>query len=223
MAGTNQRLFEVDHAALCALVRRASLAQPVDRALPTFFVEWRSRLFSEAVELDPTPGELARAALGAATDRVKSRELVLTDLRAGRIGPWPPATAWVAERMERAQKSLDELEGDARSQAIEAWLAAVTRELADATDGRELADQLAEWAWVEWQREDLDRARALLAVSDELAGSPDGSAMEPEAVEGQRALARARVEAVFGPFLDRLNNDSVNKNDTLNKKGSEVR
>ncbi len=209
MAGTNQRLFEVDHAALCALVRRASLAQPVDRALPTFFVEWRSRLFSEAVEKDPTPGELAQAALGATADPVKSRELVLADLRAGRIGPWPPATAWVGERMERAQKTLDELEGVAASSAIEAWLDAVTGELADATNRRELADQLAEWAWVEWQREDLERARALLAVAAELAGS-DG-------VDGQRALARARVDAVFGPFLEAV------KNNTLNNKGSDIR
>ncbi len=214
MAGTNQRLFEVDHAALCALVRRASLAQPVDRALPTFFVEWRSRLFSEAVEKDATPGELARAALGGAADPVKSRELVLADLRAGRIGPWPPATAWVGERMERAQKTLDELEGVAASSAIEAWLDAVTGELADATNRRELADQLAEWAWVEWQREDLERARALLAVAAELAGS-DG-------VDGQRALARARVDAVFGPFLEAVKNDTL-KNNTLKNKGSEIR
>ncbi len=209
MAGTNQRLFEVDHAALCALVRRASLAQPADRALPTFFVEWRSRLFSEAVEKSPTPGELAREALGAATDPAASLERVLADLRAGRVGPWPPPTAWVAERMERGQKSVDELSGPARDEAIEAWVEAVTRELADETDRRGLADQLAEWAWIEWQREDLERARALLAVSAELAGA--------QGAEGNRALARARVDTVFGPFLQAL------KNEALKKMGSDGR
>lgn len=207
MAGTNQRLFEVEHASLCALVRRASRAQPADRALPTFFVEWRSRLFSEAVEQEPTPGELARRALGTAADPEKSRELVLGDLRAGRIGPWPPATAWVAEQMERAQKTVGELEGPARGEAIDAWVEAVSRELAESTNAAELADQLAEWAWIEWQREDLERARALLALSAELSGNKGD--------EGNRALARVRVEAVFGPFLESL------KNEALTKTGSE--
>jgi hypothetical protein len=209
MAGTNQRLFEVDHGALCALVRRASLAQPADRALPTFFVEWRSRLFSESVEKSATPGDLVREALGAATDPAASRDLVLADLRAGRIGPWPPATAWVGEHMEQAQKAVDALSGPARDEAIDAWLEAVTQALADATDRSGLADQLAEWAWIEWQREDLDRARALLAVSAELAGA--------QGAEGNRALARARVDTVFGPFLQAL------KNEALKKMGSDGR
>lgn len=207
MAGTNQRLFEVEHASLCALIRHASRAQPADRALPTFFVEWRSRLFSEAVEQEPTPGELARRALGTAADPEKSRELVLGDLRAGRIGPWPPATAWVAEQMERAQKTVGELEGQAGGEAIDAWVESVSQELAESTNAAELADQLAEWAWIEWQREDLERARALLAVSAELSGNKGD--------EGNRALARVRVEAVFGPFLESL------KNEALTKTGSE--
>lgn len=218
MAGTNQRLFEVDHSALCALVRRASLAQPMDRALPTFFVEWRSRLFSESVEKASTPGDLAREAVGAASDLVASRESVVADVRVGRLGPWPPAVAWVGERMEQAQKSLGELSGSARDEAIEAWVETVTQALAEATDRRGLADQLAEWAWVEWQREDLDRARALLAVSAELAGA-QGEA-------GNRALARARVDTVFGPFLLSLKKSLKNEapeHEALNKMGSDER
>ncbi len=199
-AGTNQRLFEVDHAALCALVRRASLAQPADRALPTFFVEWRSRLFSEAAEQAPTPGELARQALGSAADRAASRERVLADLAAGRLGPWPPPTGWVGEQMERAQKSVEGLTGPARRTAIETWIADVTRALAETTDRSALGDQLAEWAWIEWQREELERARALLAVSAELAGA-DGD-------ETHQALARARIDTVFGPFLRALENEA---------------
>ena len=221
MAGTSQRLFEVEHASLCALVRRASLAQPSDRVLPTFFIEWRSRLFSESTEKESTPGELARQALGSAADPEKSRELVLADLRAGRIGPWPPATAWVGERMERAQKSVGELEGPARSEAIRAWVDATSEELAASTNGTELADQLAEWAWVEWQREDLDRARALLAASAELAGNQaenlSGNLSGNKGDEGKRAFSRARVEAVFGPFLESLEHEA------LKHTGSEIR
>lgn len=214
MAGTNQRLFEVEHGALCALVRRASLAQPADRALPTFFVEWRSRLFSEAAAAEPVPGERVRAALDPAEDRAASRERVVADLRAGRIGPWPPATAWVAERMEAAQKRVEGLAGSARSEAIDAFVEETTQALADTTDRSGLAEQLAEWAWIEWKREDREAARALLAVSAELAGA--------EGAEGNRALARARVDAVFGPFLEALKKDAP-KQETLENEGSSER
>ncbi|MEZ4280665.1 MAG: hypothetical protein R3F21_13785 [Myxococcota bacterium] len=214
MAGTNQRLFEVEHGALCALVRRASLAQPADRALPTFFVEWRSRLFSEAAAAEPVPGERVRAALEPAEDRAASRERVVADLRAGRIGPWPPATTWVAERMEAAQKRVEGLAGSARNEAIDAFVEETTQALADTTDRSGLAEQLAEWAWIEWKREDREAARALLAVSAELAGA--GGA------EGNRALARARVDAVFGPFLEALKKDAP-KQETLENEGSSER
>ena len=206
VAGTNRRLFEVDHEALCSLVRRASLVQPADRALPTFFVEWRSRLFSESVEKEATPGERAREALGSAADPASSRVAVEEAIRSARIGPWPPATAWVGERMDRAQKSIGELAGDARASAIAAWVEVVAGELAGETNPAGLAEQLAEWAWIEWQREDPDRARALLAVSTELMGAKGANV--------NRALAGVRVEALFGPFLESMKNvDAMVEND----------
>ena len=206
VAGTNRRLFEVDHEALCSLVRRASLVQPADRALPTFFVEWRSRLFSESVEKEATPGERAREALGSAADPASSRVAVEEAIRSARIGPWPPATAWVGERMDRAQKSIGELAGDARASAIAAWVEVVAGELAGETNPAGLAEQLAEWAWIEWQREDPDRARALLAVSTELMGANGANV--------NRALAGVRVEALFGPFLESMKNvDAMVEND----------
>ena len=206
VAGTNRRLFEVDHEALCSLVRRASLVQPADRALPTFFVEWRSRLFSESVEKEATPGERAREALGSAADPASSRVAVEEAIRSARIGPWPPATAWVGERMDRAQKSIGELAGDARASAIAAWVEVVAGELAGETNPAGLAEQLAEWAWIEWQREDPDRARALLAVSTELMGANGANV--------NRALAGVRVEALFGPFLVSMKNvDAMVEND----------
>ncbi len=206
VAGTNQRLFEVDQEALCALVRRASLVQPADRALPTFFVEWRSRLFSESVEKQATPGERAREALGSSADPASSRVAVEEAIRSARIGPWPPATAWVGERMDRAQKSIGELTGDARASAIAAWVEEIAGELAGETNPAGLAEQLAEWAWIEWQREDPDRARALLAVSTELMGAKGANV--------NRALAGVRVEALFGPFLESMKNvDAMAEND----------
>lgn len=199
--GANQRLFEVDQKALCALVRRASRAQPSDRALPTFFVEWRSRLFSDALEGEATPGELARRALGESSDLDKSLESVEESIRSGRMGPWPPSTTWVGERMERAQKAIAELAGNARASMIEGWVDEVTGELDGETSPEGLAEQLAEWAWIEWQREDADRARALLAVATGVTGA--------KGAEIRRQLARARVDALFGPFLAalRMEND----------------
>lgn len=196
MAGTNQRLFEVDHEALCALVRRASLAQPPDRPLPGFFVEWRGRLFSDALEKTATPGERAREALGTAADPAASGASVEAAIRDGRIGPWPTSTAWVSERMERIQKQAGELALEARAAVIEDFRNEVAGELAGATNPNSLAEQLGEWAWIEWQREDLERARALLAVAAELSG--------PGSADRNRALARARVDALYGPFLETL-------------------
>lgn len=194
--GTRQRLFEVDHTALCALVRRASLAQPADRALPTMFVEWRGRLFSEALDTAPTPASLARSALGEATDAVRSLEAVEAAICAGRIGPWPPGTSWVAERMEAARKAVDALTGDARTAAIDAWRDEVAEELAAESGAAGLAEQLGEWAWIDWQRGEEDEARALLAVAGMLASA--------QGAEARRGIARARVEALFGPFLAAL-------------------
>ena len=69
-----------------------------------------------------------------------------------------------------------------------------------------LAEQLAEWAWIEWQREDPDRARALLAVSTELMGAKGANV--------NRVLAGVRVEALFGPFLASMKNvDAMAEND----------
>jgi len=203
--GTRQRLFEVEHDALCALVRRASQRQPADRALPTGFVEWRSRLFPDALASVATPGERARAELGTASDGAKALASVEEAIRGGRIGPWPPATAWVGERMEGIQKKVAELAGDTRAKAIADWKDEVAGELAGETNTRALAEQLAEWAWIEWRREDPERARELLAASAALSGavaSGDGA-------DANRALARARADALFGPFLDALAKDAL--------------
>jgi hypothetical protein len=98
--------------------------------------------------------------------------------------------------MERARKAVGELAGDARAAAITGWADEVTGELAEATSAPALAEQLAECAWIEWQREDLERARALLAVSAELSGAAGANV--------NRALARARVDALFGPFVEAM-------------------
>ncbi|MHA7838533.1 MAG: hypothetical protein ACX98W_13845 [bacterium] len=199
-AGRDQHLFEVDGTALRALIRRASLAQPVDRPLPTAFVEWRGRLFPESLEHEATPGAQARVALAepsglqAAEPPSGSAEplaAVLGEVGAGRLGPWPPATTWVTEWMEKGREAVGDLEGDSRSAAIEAWLEEASAVLAEEGSPAPIARHLEEMAWLRWQSGSPESAREMIAVADAL--SNDGDAWH--------RIARARVESIFAPFL----------------------
>jgi hypothetical protein len=203
--GSGQRLFEVGRDPLRALVRRASLAQPIDRPLPTSFVEWRSRLFSEELENEPTPGDLVRDALGTSAkggsersaDRTGSREgfdSVLAEIRDGRLGPWPPKTSWVGDWMEKGREATEGLEGEARGTAIDEWLEQVTESLGKETDASLLSHHLDEMAWIRWQSEAESGARDLLAASESVSNDEDGF----------RRLNRARTEGLFSAFLAEL-------------------
>ena len=193
-AGSGQRLFEVDRDALRAIVWRAGLVQPSDRPLPTGYIEWRSRLFASSdLEKQPTPGDLARSALGEA-DAPTSLELLVDEVKQGRLGPWPPPTAWVGERMETGRESVEGLDGEALAAKVESWIDEVTNSLLAETNGALIARHLDELAWVRWQSEKEDEARQLLAVS---------SAIGTDA-KAETALTRARVESLFAPFLKEL-------------------
>ncbi|MBW2424434.1 MAG: hypothetical protein JRG86_09305 [Deltaproteobacteria bacterium] len=194
-AGSDQRLFEVDRKALCALVRRASLAQPVDRPLPTAFVEWRGRLFPESLEKQATPGELARSALGADGGPPEDAlERVVGEIAAGRMGPWPPPTAWLSDRMEQAREAVGPLEGEARDAAIDAWLEELGASLGELSDRGLSGRHLEELGWVRWQSGDEEEARALIGAADAI-GRGD---------EAWARLTRARAEAIVAPFVAEL-------------------
>ncbi len=206
-AGSSERLFEVDRDALRALVWRASRAQPADRPLPTGFVEWRGRLFPDELEKQATPGDLARAALAeadpAATPAATPEEALATtehEIRAGQLGPWPPPTSWVAERMELGRESLRGLADAARDQAIGSWTDETCEALSAQTDRALLARHLDESAWTRWQSGDEDGARRLLTVATTCVA--DASAKSD--VAARSSLDRARVESLFEPFLAEL-------------------
>ncbi len=192
--GDQQRLFEVERDSLRALVRRASLAQPVDRPLPTSFVEWRSRLFSADIESAQTPGELVRGALGKAAAPADGLETTLVEIREGQLGPWPPKTAWVGEWMKKGTEVAEGLQGEARTAAIESWLDRAAASLDQDTEAGLLSRHLDEMAWIRWQSEAEGGALALLAVSESLVGD--------DAVRGR--LSRARTEGLFANFLSEL-------------------
>jgi hypothetical protein len=191
------RLFDVPRTALCALVRRASLVQPADRPLPTGFIEWRGRLFSQSVEKEATPGALVRVALAAeiaSEDAEAALESVLTLIAEAEVGPWPPSMGRVNEWMEQAREAVEGLEAEARIAAIESWLVKVSEDLAAATDRDFLAGQLEELAWIRWQSEAPELAPGLVSVADALSDS--------EAVALR--VARARAESLFAKFLVEL-------------------
>jgi len=195
--GSEQRLFEVDRDALRALVRRASLAQPTDRPLPSAFIEWRGRLFQEELEKQPTPGDLVRLAFaerGDSPDVAEAMETTLAEIREGSLGPWPPATTWVSEWMSKGREAVVGLVGGARSTAIESWLEAASKSLTQESDMRLLTRHLDELAWIRWQSKEESGARALLAVSELLVG--DDEVMDK--------MSRARVEGLFASFLAEL-------------------
>jgi hypothetical protein len=195
--GTGQRLFEVERDPLRALVRRASLAQPIDRPLPTSFVEWRSRLFSDELEGQQTPGDLAREALGTTSGEADSTvglDTTLAEIRNGQLGPWPPKTIWVSDWMRKGREATEGLEGKARAKAIESWLEQVTESLAKETEPKLLLRHLDEMAWIRWKSEAEAGARALLAVSDSVSND----------AEIMRQVSRARTEGLFAAFLAEL-------------------
>ena len=189
-----QRLFDVPRNALCALVRRASLAQPADRPLPAGFMEWRGRVFPESLDEESTPGGLVRAELGDLPRGEAALDDVLPLIVDGTIGPWPPATSWVSERMDDGREKTAGLEGEARDSAIEAWRDSVAEALAAEDDRGLLARHLEELAWVHRQTDGANEAANLIALADAL--------LADEAIHLR--IAGARVDSLFGPFLGEL-------------------
>jgi hypothetical protein len=195
--GKQHRLFEVDRDALRALVRRASMAQPLDRPLPSAYVEWRRRLFAEDVEKQPTPGDLVRESLAGDVQSIDSSQALdetLKEIRAGSLGPWPPKTAWVGEWMEKGRADTDGLDAEPRASAIDEWLGLATESLSKETDLELLSRHLDELAWIRWRSDALPGALALLTVSDLLAKSDEAVAQ----------VSRARVDGLFQSFLTEL-------------------
>ncbi len=192
--GNEQRLFEVEREALCALVRRASLAQPVERPLPSSFIEWRGRLFPESLDGAKTPATVVREAIGPADDAILAVDAVAAEIRGSQMGPWPPSTAWVSDWMDKGTEAVEGLEGEARGERIDAWIDEAAVSLREEAQEALMPRQLEELAWARWKAQGQDMAQALLAASDAIQSDPAAATL----------IARSRVESLFGPFLDQL-------------------
>lgn len=206
---SGRRLFEVDRDALRALIWRASQAQPTDRPLPTSYIEWRTRLFSDELERVQTPGDQIRKALGEG-DLPSALVALAGEVKAGRLGPWPPQTSWVGDWMDKGRDAVDGLEGEPRATAIDTWIEDVTNALDVDSDQALIGRHLDELAWVKSQEGDEDGAKAMLAVS---------GALESDA-EVSKAFTRARVESLFEPYLASLRVIEETLDDLVSESGS---
>lgn len=184
---------EVAPSALKAVIARCAGAQPADRTPPRAFLEWRSRITDESA---PTPGDLAREALGDEPTR-EGLERAAALARAGELGPWPPAEGPLrvaAEKLQEAATSTLVVSGATRREQIEGALAEAVREAFAGGGAAPLAARLAETGYLWWRAGRDDDARACLAAAR---GLREG------AVEDQ-PVARALLELVLAPLLERL-------------------
>lgn len=184
---------EVAPEAARALVARAAAAQPADRPLPQGYREWQAQLRDVPAGAQ-TPGELARAALGAGADA--SPETALALVAEGRVGPWP-----VRDVLERAAKRIQEIgesplivAGRARREQVDEVIGAALEEAYAGDGGAHVAALFRHAAYVFWQRGDEVAARASLGAAERFEGG----------VPAENPLARALFERPLQGLLERL-------------------
>ncbi len=184
-------------ASVRALIARAVAHQASDRSAPRQFSEWRTRL-CEAPPGTQTPGEIARAELGAGE---LERETVVGWVRDGVLGPWPPPI----ERVQGLIERLDELAKGVVIVSEAARREQVDRAVEDALDAiyapeqrSRIADLFEETAYVWWRSGRETEARQALAAAG------DFRTREPR----ENPVARAMIERLLAPALLRARSDS---------------
>jgi len=177
-----------------ALIARIASHQPATRSAPRGFSEWRSRITGVAAGT-PTPGMLAREALGAADAAALDRAVEL--VRAKAVGPWPPenpALQETAERIADLEKSGIEVSDAVRREQIDGILDTAVEELYGEPFASRCAERFEEMAYVYWKWAREDDARACLAAADAFGNS----------TSREQPVARALLEVLLSPVLKRL-------------------
>lgn len=178
--------------ALRRLLARAADAQPPDRPLPRGFLEWRSHLTAASPDVS-TPGEEARAALGAEGSVARAVELIVS----GEVGPWPPPEEplrRLAEKLRELSEGRIVVSGAQRREQVDAAIGAALEEILDARGAATCVERFEETAYVLWKQGREDDARACLAAARSVC----------DTAPAQSAAARALLEATLGPLLERL-------------------
>jgi hypothetical protein len=184
--------------ALAALLARAAAAQPADRALPTAFEEWRSRV-ARPPDDARLPGELARAALPAQADLAAARR-VAERVAAGELGPWPPpleALREIAEKVRQTAESPLLVNEPQRRAQVESVIGDALEVRYGGPAGETTAQRLEECAHAAWQAGREDEARELLAAARVFRERPPRD----------NPVARALLERVLSPMLEALSKE----------------
>jgi len=178
-----------------AWIARVATIEPKGRSAPRMFSEWRSDL-TRCAEGTPTPGELAREALGASEDPA-DLDRALELVREGQVGPWPPAPdllqAIVAKLDELAEGTLI-VSPEARREQADGVLADALPRIYVEPHGERTAARFEEAAYGLWKGGSEDDARACLAAAASFrSGAP-----------AESPLARTMLEVVLEPALRKL-------------------
>jgi hypothetical protein len=183
-----------------ALIARAAAVQAADRALPQGFSDWRAHL-TDVREGTPTPGELARQALGdggGASDLHPAVELV----KRGRAGPWPPsrdALKGLVDRLDVTISSPLIVSGATRREQVEKVIREFLEETyTEASLARE-AHRFREAGYLFWKRGEAEAARACLAAALAFESSPIG----------RNPVARAMLEIPLAPLFERIGREEA--------------
>ena len=179
--------------AIRALIARAAGAHPEDRPLPSGFGEWRSKLARGA---DPAEAPDVRVAGALEPGEPGSVEAVVERVRAGELGPWVPGESLraAAERLsELSEQRIIVSAAQRRSQADEILGESLDALFADG-GGATFARRFRHAAFVAWQRDQEEEARALLAAAAVCEGAE--AARSP--------LARALLELPLAGLLAKL-------------------
>jgi hypothetical protein len=188
--------------AVRALIARCAREHPADRPLPTGFSEWRSRL-ADAPEDTPTPGDLAREALPIAEeDRPERLARAVELVRSGVIGPWVPrgsALEGLAEKLGEIERGVIIVSGARRKEQVCQTLDEALAEIFAGAAGVHAARRFEESAYVLWKSGREDEARACLSAARAY------REMEPQA----NPVARAALERLLGPLLERLESEEA--------------
>jgi hypothetical protein len=192
--------------AVRALIARCAREHPADRPLPTGFSEWRSRL-GDAAEGTPTPGDLAREALPIADDdRPERLERAVELVSTGVIGPWVPrgaALERLAEKLGEIEQGVIIVSGSRRKEQVRQTMDDALSEIFSDAAGVHAAQRFEESAYVLWKAGPEDDARACLAAARAY------REVEPQA----NPVARAALDRMLGPLLERLESESAEAKD----------
>jgi len=208
---------EIDAGMARGLIRRISQLHPVDRPLPRSFSEWRRKLEEGASESSPRDC-LVEDAGADWVARIESQDdsIAAWDRAAGRVrdstlGPWPPSQAevqLVSEKLDTAIDAVLELDGEARTTALEAALAEATLGLFAGDHGSRTASRLEVSAYVAWKAERPDEAKDLMAAA---------SIFRARQTD-RNPVARAMLEICVASALKRVEEDSPEVGDDATPK-----